>query len=200
MVDQERLNVPGRLSRQQSSSQLSDLAEYVHLFLILQAKCTYSSPRCPVCNSNLADLGDAYEQESHVKNCLDGGSGTTPQAAKYLVYKLPAESTLIGVECVICLEEFVKGLFHTTQKYYMNLNNRYLLGSAVARLSCLCSFHNGIQSIYIYILKYLLTNALFSLFVVLVAARQKLSGACSLMCAITSSSRQSLMLSCFGMH
>jgi hypothetical protein len=65
--------------------------------------------RCPVCNSSLADLGPASEQESHVKNCLDGGSGTTPQAAKYLVYKLPAESALIGVECVICLEEFAKG-------------------------------------------------------------------------------------------
>lgn len=49
-----------------------------------------------------------------------------PQTAKYLVYKLPAESALIGVECTfgffttaedrshftagaICLEEFVKG-------------------------------------------------------------------------------------------
>jgi hypothetical protein len=48
-----------------------------------------------------------------------------PQAAKYLVYKLPAESVLVGIECsfhsssqsvancsvlgVICLEEFAKG-------------------------------------------------------------------------------------------
>ena len=62
-------------------------------------------------------------QEAHVKNCLEGGSGTTPQAAKYLVYKLPEESTLIGVECVICLEEFAAG-------------------TSVARLSCLCSFHS----------------------------------------------------------
>lgn len=31
VVDQARLNVSGRLSRQQSSSQLSDLAEYAHL-------------------------------------------------------------------------------------------------------------------------------------------------------------------------
>lgn len=62
-----------------------------------------------MCNTNLADIGDASEQEIHVKNCLDGGSGATPQPAKYLVYKLPAESTLIGVECVICLEEFMKG-------------------------------------------------------------------------------------------
>lgn len=29
VVDQERLNVPGSLTRRQSSSQLSDLAEYV---------------------------------------------------------------------------------------------------------------------------------------------------------------------------
>jgi len=109
VVDQERLSIPGHQSRRQSSSQLSDLSE------------------CPVCSVNLADLGPVAEQESHVKNCLDGGSGTTPQAAKYLVYKLPAESALIGLECVICLEEFAKG-------------------SLVARLSCLCSFHNACLS------------------------------------------------------
>ncbi|KAF5370028.1 hypothetical protein D9758_001168 [Tetrapyrgos nigripes] len=108
-VDQERLNVPGHLTRRQSSSQLSDLAE------------------CPVCNTNLDHVGGATEQEAHVKNCLEGGAGTTPQAAKYLVYKLPSESALIGVECVICLEEFVKG-------------------SMVARLSCFCSFHNACLS------------------------------------------------------
>jgi hypothetical protein len=34
--------------------------------------------------------------------CLDGGSGTTPQAAKYLVYRLPDESALIGIECKFC--------------------------------------------------------------------------------------------------
>ena len=85
-----------------------------------------------------------------MKNCLEGGTGQPPQTAKYLVYKLPAESSLIGTECVICLEEFVKG-------------------STVARLSCLCSFHNGeflgcarpITS---------LTRCCPSLFVVLVAA------------------------------
>ncbi|KAK7049631.1 hypothetical protein VNI00_005662 [Paramarasmius palmivorus] len=102
-IDQERLTIP---SRGQSSSQLSDLAE------------------CPVCNRNLDRLGGAVEQEAHVKTCLEGGSSTAPQSAKYLVYKLPAESALIGIECVICLEEFVKG-------------------STVARLSCFCSFHNG---------------------------------------------------------
>ncbi|KZP12103.1 hypothetical protein FIBSPDRAFT_870598 [Athelia psychrophila] len=111
VVDSQHLMIPGHLSRSQSSSIISDLAE------------------CPVCNSGLADLGDASDQEAHVKNCLEGGGGTpnTPQAAKYLVYKLPAESTLVGVECVICLEEFMKG-------------------SQVARLSCLCSFHNACLS------------------------------------------------------
>ncbi|KAF6762357.1 hypothetical protein DFP72DRAFT_987653 [Ephemerocybe angulata] len=81
VVDQERLTIPGRLTRRQSSSQLSDLAD------------------CP----------SPQEQELHVKNCLEGGGGSTPESAKYLVYRLPAESTLLGVECVICLEEFVKG-------------------------------------------------------------------------------------------
>lgn len=108
-IDQERLSIPTHLSRRQSSSQLSDLAE------------------CPVCNSNLEQVGHAAEQEAHVKNCLEGGSGATQQAAKYLVYRLPAESSLIGVECVICLEEFAKG-------------------STVARLSCFCSFHNACLS------------------------------------------------------
>ncbi|KAI6035265.1 hypothetical protein F5J12DRAFT_18697 [Pisolithus orientalis] len=106
-VDHDRLAAPNPLSRQISSSQLSDLAE------------------CPVCAVSLADLGLPADQEAHVKGCLDGGLGpSAPQAAKYLVYKLPAESTLLGVECVICLEEFTKG-------------------SLVARLSCLCSFHNA---------------------------------------------------------
>ncbi|KAH7924028.1 ankyrin [Leucogyrophana mollusca] len=109
VVDQGRLMAPGHLTRRQSSSQLSDLAE------------------CPVCSTSLSDLGSPTEQESHVKNCLEGGAGATPQAAKYLVYKLPAESALLGVECVICLEEFTKG-------------------SVVARLSCLCSFHNACLS------------------------------------------------------
>lgn len=73
------LSVPR--SRQNSSSQLSDLAE------------------CPVCGESLADLGTPAMQEAHVKSCLDGPSGGISQAGKYLVYKLPAESALIGVEC-----------------------------------------------------------------------------------------------------
>lgn len=108
VIDQRRLTIPSPTSGH-TSSQLSDLAE------------------CPVCNSNLSDLGPAAVQEAHVRNCLEGGNGAAPQTAKYLVYKLPAESALIGVECAICLEEFVKG-------------------STVARLSCLCSFHNACLS------------------------------------------------------
>ncbi|KAJ1309052.1 hypothetical protein OPQ81_004732 [Rhizoctonia solani] len=106
VVDSQNLLVPRR-TRSQESSQISDLAD------------------CPVCNQNLADLGPAAVQEDHVRMCLEGGrSGpTSPAAARYLVYKLPAESALIGTECVICLEEFLKG-------------------SLVARLSCLCTFHN----------------------------------------------------------
>lgn len=38
-----------------------------------------------------------------MKSCLDGGGRTPtsnmPQAGRYIVYKLPAESTLIGDEC-----------------------------------------------------------------------------------------------------
>lgn len=109
VVDQRRLMAPGQLHRQESSSQLSDLAE------------------CPVCSTSLADLGLPAEQEAHVKICLEGDAGTTPQAAKYLVYKLPGESALLGVECVICLEEFTEG-------------------AVVARLSCFCSFHNACLS------------------------------------------------------
>jgi len=105
-VDQARLSVP---SLRETSSQLSDLAE------------------CPVCSQNLAELGPAAEQEAHVKRCLDSGKGESPPTAKYLVYRLPVDSALIGIECVICLEEFAEN-------------------SLVARLSCLCSFHNACLS------------------------------------------------------
>lgn len=83
---------------------------------------------CPVCGINLSDLGSAAAQEAHVKICLEGESGTSPQTTRYLVYKLPGESRLIGTECkhlasvgltkaddamaigVICLEEFTEGI------------------------------------------------------------------------------------------
>lgn len=110
-IDQERLSIPTtHLSRRQSSSQLSDLAEYVYTCLTFGVLTdpTRRNRRCPVCNRNLDQVGSAAEQEAHVKNCLEGGgpgSGATQQAAKYLVYRLPAESTLIGIEC-----EFTCGL------------------------------------------------------------------------------------------
>ena len=92
VVAQERLSVPSPTRRQQSSSQLSDLAD------------------CPVCGENLEDLGPPSVQELHVKQCLEGGAGTSPQSAKYLVYRLPGESTLVGVECEpSCLYCFMVG-------------------------------------------------------------------------------------------
>ncbi|KAI5119908.1 hypothetical protein M0805_003712 [Coniferiporia weirii] len=112
VVDDDRLAIPSNLRRSESSSQLSDLAD------------------CPVCGKNLAELETAAEQEAHVKNCLDGGDGSIQQPAKYLVYRLPGESLLVGTECVICLEEFLKG-------------------SMVARLSCLCSFHSACLSAWL---------------------------------------------------
>ncbi|KAJ3833606.1 hypothetical protein F5878DRAFT_719413 [Lentinula raphanica] len=126
LVQQGMLNVPSSRTaqmRRETSSQLSDLAE------------------CPVCSTSLDQVGTVPEQEAHVKRCLEGGgpgvstgsgsgvgtsyAGTGP--GKYLVYKLPKGSVLIGVECVICLEEFTQG-------------------SMIARLSCFCSFHNACLS------------------------------------------------------
>jgi hypothetical protein len=53
-----------------------------------------------VCNQDLDDVGDATEQEEHVRQCLEGGAaGQGPASARYLVYRLPAESALLGVEC-----------------------------------------------------------------------------------------------------
>ncbi|KAF8505962.1 FYVE zinc finger-domain-containing protein, partial [Russula emetica] len=105
-VDQARLSVRN-LSRE-TSSHLSDLAE------------------CPLCSQNLAELGPAANQETHVRNCLDGGKGHSPQTTKYLTYVLPGESPLIGAECIICFEEFVED-------------------SVVARLSCLLCLSSWLQ-------------------------------------------------------
>lgn len=57
------------------------------------------SHSCPVCGTNLSAFKGPGDQEAHVKGCLDGGSSSAPQAVKYLVYELPAESALVGVEC-----------------------------------------------------------------------------------------------------
>lgn len=101
VIDQTRLTIPSR-SSQRPGSKLNDLV------------------RCPVCDCNLEDFPSIIDQELHVKMCLEDGT-------KYLVYSLPAESTLLGIECVICLDEFVSG-------------------STIARLSCFCSFHNACLS------------------------------------------------------
>lgn len=58
---------------------------------------------CPVCGQVLSELGLASLQEAHIKSCLDGGgrspSGRISDAGRYIVYKLPSESSLIGDEC-----------------------------------------------------------------------------------------------------
>lgn len=160
VVDQERLTIPGSLTRRQSSSQLSDLAEYVNQLIPSVAALTHECS-CPVCNQNLDEVGDAQAQEAHVKRCLEGTSGTpqsgvTIQPTKYLVYDLPAESRLLGVEC--------KQQFGPSRWQRLTQNRCHLLrricqgyvrmlksllysdkksGSNVARLSCFCSFHSG---------------------------------------------------------
>lgn len=79
---------------------------------------------CPVCNVTLAQLGPQSQQEEHVRVCLENGGGGSLQSGRYLVYRLPADSPIIGRECVICLEE--------------------LLGAQpIARLPCLCYFHKN---------------------------------------------------------
>ncbi|KIO30228.1 hypothetical protein M407DRAFT_156999 [Tulasnella calospora MUT 4182] len=114
VISQSSLAVPNH--NRDEGSQISDLAD------------------CPVCGQVLSELGSAALQEAHIKSCLDGGgqspSGRISDAGRYIVYKLPAESSLIGDECVICLEEFAKG-------------------SLVARMSCLCTFHSPCLSTWL---------------------------------------------------
>ncbi|THH12226.1 hypothetical protein EW145_g143 [Phellinidium pouzarii] len=81
VVDEDRLAIPTNLRRSESSSQISDLSD------------------CPVCGKNLSEFEMAAEREAHVKNCLEGGDGSIQQPAKYLVYRLPGESQLVGTEC-----------------------------------------------------------------------------------------------------
>lgn len=77
---------------------------------------------CPVCNATLASFGAQHEQEDHLRNCLENGGGGSVQGGRYLVYRLPGDSPIISKECVICFEEL-------------------LAGQPVARLPCLCFFH-----------------------------------------------------------
>ena len=79
---------------------------------------------CPVCATSLSALGGNEEQEAHVRNCLENGGGGSMQGGRYLVYKLPEDSPIVGKECSICMEEFVAN-------------------STIARLPCLCYFHRG---------------------------------------------------------
>ncbi|PWN51581.1 FYVE-domain-containing protein [Violaceomyces palustris] len=79
---------------------------------------------CPVCSITLAGLGEAEAQEEHVRNCLENGGGGTMQGGRYLVYKLPDNSPIVGKECLICMEDFVGD-------------------NMIARLPCLCYFHRA---------------------------------------------------------
>lgn len=79
---------------------------------------------CPVCSTTLSALGGSEEQEAHVRNCLENGGGGSMQGGRYLVYKLPEDSPIVGKECSICMEDFVAN-------------------STIARLPCLCYFHRG---------------------------------------------------------
>lgn len=79
---------------------------------------------CPVCSTSLAGIGDSETQEAHVRNCLENGGGGSLQGGRYLVYKLPDTSPIIGKECSICMEDFVAA-------------------GVIARLPCLCYFHRG---------------------------------------------------------
>lgn len=75
---------------------------------------------CPVCRADLRVFGDEDLQAVHVATCLEGQS-TSPSFSggsrhlgierlmswlTPLVYLLQEGSPLIGVECVICFEEF----------------------------------------------------------------------------------------------
>ncbi|GAA5902200.1 hypothetical protein JCM6882_006727 [Rhodosporidiobolus microsporus] len=75
---------------------------------------------CPVCGTTLAQVGDKAQQESHIRDCLERGAGSIA-SGRYLVFKLPP-GPLVGEECRICFEEFE-------------------IDEKVARLQCLCTFH-----------------------------------------------------------
>ncbi|KIY52340.1 FYVE-domain-containing protein [Fistulina hepatica ATCC 64428] len=117
-VDPGRLSIPGQ-SRGgrggEASSQISDLAE------------------CPVCSTNLEQVGDASAQEAHVRNCLEGGPGAAPQSSKYLVYSLQPGSVLIGTEC--------ESIFF----YFLSL--RVLVSVVSERLlrCCRCHLSRGVR-------------------------------------------------------
>ncbi|GAA5983264.1 hypothetical protein JCM11641_002241 [Rhodosporidiobolus odoratus] len=75
---------------------------------------------CPVCGTTLAAVGNKVQQESHIRNCLEEGDGSIA-SGRYLVFKLPP-GPLVNEECKICFDEFE-------------------IGDKMARLVCLCTFH-----------------------------------------------------------
>ena len=78
---------------------------------------------CPVCDLHLPTLASTQEREQHVATCLeDGAPPSRAHRMHFLASNLTADSTLIGKECIICMEEFVAR-------------------DRVARLTCMCCFH-----------------------------------------------------------
>ena len=77
---------------------------------------------------------------------------------------------------VICLEEFTKGRSGYSFTRY-SMTYRHSAGSTVARLSCFCSFHNGLTSSSP---PSSLPNVRNSMPLVMASTWQKLSGSCSL--------------------
>ncbi|BGP12902.1 hypothetical protein JCM10213_005146 [Rhodosporidiobolus nylandii] len=83
---------------------------------------------CPVCGTTLAQLGSKGEQEEHIRDCLETGGGSIA-SGRYLVFKLPP-GPLVGDECRVCFEE-------------------YEAGDKLARLVCLCTFHESCISAWL---------------------------------------------------
>ena len=92
---------------------------------VLEADDGANLSECPVCLQPLASFESDREREEHVNMCLMG-VGSSPAGfsvnGRYLVYTLKENSALVGMECVICFEEFAAG-------------------ERIARLECLCNYH-----------------------------------------------------------
>lgn len=84
--------------------------------------CDAETPReCPVCERDLRTLPSDAACEAHIAACLERGAPAA-NPTRFLTSQLPADSPLIGSECIICMEEFEPA-------------------DSVARLMCLCCFH-----------------------------------------------------------
>ncbi|OAD76043.1 hypothetical protein PHYBLDRAFT_110566 [Phycomyces blakesleeanus NRRL 1555(-)] len=75
---------------------------------------------CPVCGANFMGVRQ-NEQEHHLQKCLNTGSPPV-RLVRYVVYQLSSSSTQLDDECPICFEEFKTG-------------------DKIARMICLCSYH-----------------------------------------------------------